>query len=151
MTVSVRPHAMFCRNDLLAAIAMYERALPAGTRYTFDLAPLDDLGLPVYVEVLVAGGVWYDGHGYGVSAEEARVGALGELSEVVHLGRALAADPGVTASFEEMVARRTPAGLLSEDIDPQTNELWGNYPQTYSLVGLINCAVLLSRPWSTVR
>jgi GH15 family glucan-1,4-alpha-glucosidase len=53
--------------------------------------------------------------------------------------------------FEEMVARRTPAGLLSEDIDPQTNELWGNYPQTYSLVGLINCAVLLSRPWSTVR
>ncbi len=53
--------------------------------------------------------------------------------------------------FEEMVARRTPAGLLSEDIDPATNELWGNYPQTYSLVGLINCAVLLSRPWTSVR
>ena len=31
---------------------------------------------------------------------------------------------------------------------PQTGELWGNYPQTYSLVGLINCAVLLSKPWS---
>jgi GH15 family glucan-1,4-alpha-glucosidase len=55
------------------------------------------------------------------------------------------------ALFEEMVARRTPAGLLSEDIDPVTGELWGNYPQTYSLVGLINCAVLLSKPWSTVR
>jgi GH15 family glucan-1,4-alpha-glucosidase len=55
------------------------------------------------------------------------------------------------ALFEEMVARRTPAGLLSEDIDPATGELWGNYPQTYSLVGLINCAVLLSRPWSSVR
>ncbi len=27
----------------------------------------------------------------------------------------------------------------------------GNYPQTYSLVGLINCAVMLSRPWSSVR
>ncbi|WP_112381444.1 glycoside hydrolase family 15 protein [Sphingomonas carotinifaciens] len=53
--------------------------------------------------------------------------------------------------FEEMVARRTPAGLLSEDIDPNTGELWGNYPQTYSLVGLINCAVLLSKPWSAVR
>ena len=50
-----------------------------------------------------------------------------------------------------MVARRTPAGLLSEDIDPATGELWGNYPQTYSLVGLINCAVLLSKPWSAVR
>jgi len=55
------------------------------------------------------------------------------------------------ALFAEMVARRTPAGLLSEDIDPTSGELWGNYPQTYSLVGLINCAVLLSEPWSKVR
>jgi pentatricopeptide repeat protein len=53
--------------------------------------------------------------------------------------------------FEEMLSRRTAAGLLSEDIDPVTGELWGNYPQTYSLVGIINCAVILSRPWSTVR
>jgi len=55
------------------------------------------------------------------------------------------------ALFEEMLKRRTPAGLLSEDIDPKTGELWGNYPQTYSLVGLINCAGLLSKPWSLVR
>ncbi|MFN4287839.1 MAG: glycoside hydrolase family 15 protein [Brevundimonas sp.] len=53
--------------------------------------------------------------------------------------------------FEEMLARRTPAGLLSEDIAVDTGELWGNYPQTYSLVGIINCAVLLSRPWTSVR
>ncbi|MGC6331556.1 glycoside hydrolase family 15 protein [Rhizorhabdus sp. FW153] len=53
--------------------------------------------------------------------------------------------------FEEMLSRRTRAGLLSEDIDPVTGELWGNYPQTYSLVGIINCAALLSRPWSAVR
>jgi len=53
--------------------------------------------------------------------------------------------------FEEMLSRRTAAGLLSEDIDPQSGELWGNYPQTYSLVGMINCAVLLSRPWSSIR
>lgn len=53
--------------------------------------------------------------------------------------------------FEEMLSRRTAAGLLSEDIDPETGELWGNYPQTYSLAGLINCALLLSRPWSAVR
>ena len=53
--------------------------------------------------------------------------------------------------FEEMLDRRTSAGLLSEDIDPETGELWGNYPQTYSLVGLINCAVLLSKPWSAIR
>lgn len=53
--------------------------------------------------------------------------------------------------FEEMLSRRTRAGLLSEDIDPVTGELWGNYPQTYSLVGIINCAALLSRPWNAVR
>jgi len=53
--------------------------------------------------------------------------------------------------FEEMLSRRTRAGLLSEDIDPVSGELWGNYPQTYSLVGLINCAVLLSKPWSAIR
>jgi GH15 family glucan-1,4-alpha-glucosidase len=55
------------------------------------------------------------------------------------------------ALFEEMLSRRTSAGLLSEDCDYNTGEAWGNYPQTYSLAGLINCAVLLSNPWSTVR
>jgi GH15 family glucan-1,4-alpha-glucosidase len=53
--------------------------------------------------------------------------------------------------YEEMLSRRTGAGLLSEDIGIEDGRLWGNYPQTYSLVGLINCAVLLSRPWSSVR
>jgi len=51
----------------------------------------------------------------------------------------------------KMLDRLTPAGLLSEDTDFVTGELWGNYPQTYSLVGLINCAGLLSRPWSSIR
>ena len=70
------------------------------------------------------------------------------LIEALHVtGR----DLDARALFEEMIARRTAAGLLSEDIDPQSGELWGNYPQTYSLVGLINCAALLSKPWSAVR
>lgn len=55
------------------------------------------------------------------------------------------------ALFEEMLGHLTHAGLLSEDIAFSDGELWGNYPQTYSLVGLINCAVLLSQPWSSVR
>ena len=54
------------------------------------------------------------------------------------------------ALFEELLTRRTPSGLLSEDADFATDELWGNFPQTYSLVGIINAAVLLSRPWSDV-
>jgi len=53
--------------------------------------------------------------------------------------------------FEEMLTRRNHAGLLSEDVSLADGSLWGNYPQTYSLVGLINCAVLLSRQWSSVR
>ena len=55
------------------------------------------------------------------------------------------------ALFEEMLTRCTSAGLLSEDIDPVSGELWGNYPQTYSLVGMINCAAMLSKPWSAIR
>ncbi len=49
--------------------------------------------------------------------------------------------------FTNLLARRNNAGLLSEDIDPHSGELWGNYPQTYSLVGLILSAHRLSRSW----
>ncbi len=49
--------------------------------------------------------------------------------------------------FENMLARRNHAGLLSEDVDPGSGELWGNIPQTYSMVGLINGATRLSRGW----
>src|SRR5690606_4683497 len=49
--------------------------------------------------------------------------------------------------FENQLARRNALGLLSEDIAPDTGELWGNFPQTYSMVGLINSAMRLSRSW----
>jgi GH15 family glucan-1,4-alpha-glucosidase len=49
--------------------------------------------------------------------------------------------------FEEMLQLRNHVGLLSEDVDPDTGELWGNFPQTYSLVGLILSALRLSAPW----
>ncbi|HVA55483.1 MAG TPA: glycoside hydrolase family 15 protein [Gammaproteobacteria bacterium] len=49
--------------------------------------------------------------------------------------------------FEHMLARRTRLGLLSEHIDPASGELWGNFPQTYSMVGIIHSAMLLSKPW----
>ena len=63
------------------------------------------------------------------------INALGRHEEARHL-------------FEQMLERRNPVGLLSEDLDPETGELWGNFPQTYSMVGLINSALRLSRPWS---
>ncbi|HEX4181747.1 MAG TPA: glycoside hydrolase family 15 protein [Caulobacteraceae bacterium] len=49
--------------------------------------------------------------------------------------------------FTNLLSRRNSAGLLSEDIDPLTGELWGNFPQTYSLVGLILSAHRLSQTW----
>ncbi len=52
--------------------------------------------------------------------------------------------------FEDVLARRTRLGLLSEDIDCATGELWGNFPQTYSMVGIINAANRLSRRWDEV-
>lgn len=52
--------------------------------------------------------------------------------------------------FENMLAHRSDLGMLSEDIAPDTGELWGNYPQTYSMVGIINAARHLSRRWEEV-
>jgi GH15 family glucan-1,4-alpha-glucosidase len=49
--------------------------------------------------------------------------------------------------FENMLARCNHLGMLSEDLNPATGELWGNYPQTYSMVGIINAAMRLSRSW----
>jgi GH15 family glucan-1,4-alpha-glucosidase len=52
--------------------------------------------------------------------------------------------------FEVMLKSRNHLGLLSEDTHPITGEMWGNFPQTYSMVGTINAAVRLSAPWDTV-
>jgi GH15 family glucan-1,4-alpha-glucosidase len=49
--------------------------------------------------------------------------------------------------FESVLARRNHFGLLSEDIHPETGELWGNFPQAYSMAGIINTATRLSSSW----
>ncbi|MEK9503722.1 glycoside hydrolase family 15 protein [Gaopeijia maritima] len=49
--------------------------------------------------------------------------------------------------FERLLSARTRLGLMAEHIDPATGELWGNFPQTYSMAGIINCALRLSRSW----
>ena len=51
--------------------------------------------------------------------------------------------------FEALLAARNHLGLMSEDTKPQTGEAWGNFPQTYSMVGIINAARLLSSSWET--
>lgn len=61
----------------------------------------------------------------------ARMGRTGEAREI----------------FERMLTGRNHVGLMSEDTAPASGELWGNFPQTYSMVGMINGAMRLSRPW----
>ena len=53
-------------------------------------------------------------------------------------------------AFEALLASRNHVGLLSEDTAPDTRELWGNFPQTYSMVGIVNGALRLSAPWDSV-
>ena len=53
------------------------------------------------------------------------------------------------AVFERLLARRTRHGLYAEHLDPATGEPWGNFVQTYSMVGLINAAIRLSRRWDS--
>ena len=52
--------------------------------------------------------------------------------------------------FTRLLERRNPLGLLSEDIAPASGELWGNFPQTYSMVGVIGSALRLSRSWEEI-
>lgn len=52
--------------------------------------------------------------------------------------------------FEALLAARNPLGLMSEDTDAATGEAWGNFPQTYSMVGIINGAMRLSKPWESM-
>ena len=49
--------------------------------------------------------------------------------------------------FEKLLACRNRHGLLAEHIDTHSGEQWGNFVQTYSMVGLINAAIRLSQRW----
>ncbi|HEX9248932.1 MAG TPA: glycoside hydrolase family 15 protein, partial [Gemmatimonadaceae bacterium] len=49
------------------------------------------------------------------------------------------------ALFEKVLAARNRHGLLAEDLDPRTLEQWGNFPQTYCMAGIIDCAIALAK------
>jgi GH15 family glucan-1,4-alpha-glucosidase len=51
--------------------------------------------------------------------------------------------------FSSLLTKRNAFGIFSEDIHPTTHQLWGNFPQTYSMAGMINSAMLLSRNWDS--
>jgi GH15 family glucan-1,4-alpha-glucosidase len=47
--------------------------------------------------------------------------------------------------FDRLREYCSPLGLLSEEVQPETGELLGNFPQAYSHLGLINSAVYINR------
>jgi len=102
-------------------VAAVERNLKKGD-FIFRYTQSDDFGAPETAFVICT--FWY------IDA----LAALGRRDEAREL-------------FAKLLARRNPLGLLSEDIDLRDGSLWGNFPQTYSMVGLINSAMRLSRSW----
>ena len=104
-----------------STVAAVERELKRGD-YIFRYVQPDDFGEPQNAFTLCT--FWY-------------IGALAQL------GR----HEEARQIFEHVLARRTATGLLSEHIDPVSGELWGNFPQTYSMVGIIHSAMQLSKPW----
>ena len=63
------------------------------------------------------------------------------VDNLCHLGRVQEA----RTRFEQLLSFAGPLGLFSEEADPNTGELLGNYPQAFTHIGLINCAVTLQR------
>ena len=104
-----------------ATVSAVERELRHGD-FIFRYTEEDDFGKPQ--NAFLACTYWY-------------------IDALVALGRREEA----RALFENLLACRNRHGLLSEHIDPVTRELWGNFPQTYSMVGLISSATRLSISW----
>ncbi|MBN2438977.1 MAG: glycoside hydrolase family 15 protein [Deltaproteobacteria bacterium] len=104
-------------------VAAVERELKHGN-YVYRYIEADDFGVPENAFVVCT--FWYI---YALAA-------LGRMEEARGL-------------FENLIARRNRHGLLAEHINPRTGEQWGNFVQTYSMVGLINSAIRLSRRWDS--
>ncbi len=108
-------------DRFLGTLAAVEKHLRRGN-YVFRYIDADDFGEPHTSFNLCT--FWY-------LDALARVGRTDEAREL----------------FEHILARRNHLGLMSEDLDPETGEQWGNFPQTYSMLGIIQIAMRLSEPW----
>ena len=51
---------------------------------------------------------------------------------------------GPAQALDRAAAQATDLGLLAEQVDPETGELLGNFPQAFSHIGLINAAGALA-------
>ncbi|OPY13092.1 MAG: Trehalase [Syntrophus sp. PtaB.Bin001] len=106
-----------------ATVAAIERELRQGD-FIFRYVEEDDFGTPQNAFIVCT--YWYI---YALAA-------LGRNDEARLL-------------FENLLARHNRHGLIAEHLDIRTGEQWGNFVQTYSMVGLINAAIRLSKRWDS--
>jgi GH15 family glucan-1,4-alpha-glucosidase len=69
------------------------------------------------------------------------------VENLVYQGRLEEAD----RLYASLCARASPLGLLSEQIDPASGELTGNFPQAFSHIGVIASGVTLARATRRTR
>jgi len=55
--------------------------------------------------------------------------------------------------YEKLLTRANPLGLYSEDVDPATGEMLGNFPQAYTHAGMINASdtLAISPPYDSLE
>ena len=104
-------------KDHLAAL---EKELHAGNGLFYRYKHTDDFGEPETTFLICA--FWY------VEA----LACVGRLDEAV-------------AHFENLISYSNHVGLLSEDVKEADGSMWGNFPQAYSHVGLLNAANRIAR------
>lgn len=97
-----------------------EKELHAGEGLFYRYMHADDFGKPENTFLICA--FWY------VEA----LACVGRLDEAVKY-------------FEKLNTYSNHVGLLSEDVNAKDGSMWGNFPQAYSHVGLLNAASRISR------
>ena len=108
----------------LGTVKAIERDLRHGN-FVYRYSEEDDFGVPQNAFIVCT--FWY------INA----LAATGRMEEAREL-------------FENLLACRNAHGLFAEDIDTATREQWGNFVQTYSMVGIVDSAGRLSRRWEDV-
>ncbi len=119
---------MSTTTDLQAVADAFRATMPARSQVTFfRIDGLDRIGVPVVqANLILEGEPATTGYGYGLSEVEARVGALGELCEEVHVGKWLADAPRLVASHAELARTRGERAV----VDPLTLCLPAGSPYT---------------------